>query len=142
MTGLSRLFSGPLQGAIDYHWTTASELAVDNDTRDLYRFFDATTHAEYLYDRVAETVRVDLKQELAFLEVYDAAHRAVTSIVDMPHQRAGLLVRILLQNGGRMSNSKRKQFDELQDSELQRMEAAVQSILGESAESAFSLNGG
>jgi Fic/DOC family protein len=122
-------FSKPLMLAIEWRWTPDGEIVVENDTLDLYRFFDATMQAEYLYERVAETIHVDLKEELEFLEVYDAAYQAVKGIVDMPNRRAGLLVRMFLQNGGRLSNNKRRQFPELTDGEVERMEAAIQEII-------------
>jgi hypothetical protein len=115
--------------AIDWRWTPDSQIVVENDTRDLYRFFDATVQAEYLYERVAETIQVDLAEELEFLETYDDAYRAVTSIVDMPDRRAALLVRIFLQNGGRLSKNKRSQFPELRDEEIQQMEAEIEAII-------------
>ena len=49
-------FSQPLFRYIDWHLDEDSELDVRNDTRDLYRFFDATPFAEYLHDRVGDTV--------------------------------------------------------------------------------------
>lgn len=49
--------------------------------------------------------------------------------MDMPNKRAGLLVRMLLQNGGRLSKNKRQQFDELSEGEIQRMEAATEEII-------------
>lgn len=124
-------FSSAILPAIEWHWTTESALQVTNETRDLYRFFDATPQAEYLYERVAETIRVDLKEELGFLQVYDAAYQAVQRIVDMPNTRAALLVQLLLQNGGRLSKTKRERFDELADDEVQAMEAAVRAAMGE-----------
>jgi Fic family protein len=128
-------FSRPLMAGIEWHWTDDSQIVVENDTLDLYRFFDATVQAEYLYDRVAETIRTDLREELEFLEVYDAAYRAVTDVVDMPNRRAGLLVRIFLQNGGRLSSQKRKQFRELTEAEIEQMEAAIQEIIRTSGRS-------
>jgi hypothetical protein len=104
-------------------------VVVHNPTRDLYRFFDATAQAEYLYERVADTIRVDLKEELDFLKVYDQALAAIREIVDMPDRKASLLVRLLMQNGGRLSRSKRSQFDELSDSELAQMQSAIQRIM-------------
>jgi hypothetical protein len=53
----------------------------------------------------------------------------VTAVVDMPNKRAGLLVRMFLQNAGRLSKNKRNQFDELTDEEIQQMAAAVQDII-------------
>jgi hypothetical protein len=127
-------FSKAIMPAISWHWTADSELAVDNNTLDLYRFFDATRQAEYLYDRVAETIRTDLKEELEFLGVYHAAYRAVTGVVDLPNRRAAVLVQILLRNAGRLSKSKRKQFVELTDDEVARIEAAAQAVIGTSGE--------
>lgn len=54
----------------------------------------------------------------------------------MPNKRAGLLVRMLLQNGGRLSKNKRQQFDELSEGEIQRMEAATEEIIRTSDRSA------
>jgi Fic/DOC family len=123
-------FSKPLFDFIDWAFTDDDGILVRNDTHNLYRFFDATVQAEYLYDRVAETIRVDLKDELDFLAVYDRAFEDVREIVDMPDRRASLLVRLVLQNGGRLSKTKRVLFSELTDDEVERLEGAVQKALG------------
>lgn len=125
-------FSQAILPAIEWRMNPDGEIAIENDTLDLYRFFDATPQAEYLYDRVAETIQVDLKQELDFLEKFDAAYRAVTAVVDMPNKRATLLVSLCFQNQGRLSKQKRKQFPELQDDEIRHMESAIQELLGAS----------
>ncbi|HLK55482.1 MAG TPA: Fic family protein [Chthonomonadaceae bacterium] len=122
-------FSKPIMAAIEWDFVEENALQVQNDTCNLYRFFDATPQAEYLYERVAETIRVDFKEELDFLEVYDAAFTAVREIVDMPDRRASLLVRLCLQNGGRLSQNKRKQFVELTDEEINQIEAAILRVL-------------
>ncbi|WP_244309593.1 Fic family protein [Sphingobium fuliginis] len=127
-------FSRPLLGAIEWGWTSEYEIAVRNDTALLYRFFDATSVAEYLYDRVVDTVRTDLREELAFSVLFDRAMEGVRKIVDMPDRRAALLIRLMLQNGGRLSNSKRGQFDELTDPEIAGMEQAVQRAVAEAPE--------
>jgi hypothetical protein len=122
-------FSQPLFAAIDWAWTNEREIVVRNETAPLYRFFDATLFAEYLYDRVVETVRTDLGEELGFLAVFDRAMEGVRAIVDMPDRRAALLVRLMLQNDGRLSNSKRSQFEELHDEEVAAMEQAVSAAM-------------
>lgn len=61
-------------------------------------------------DCVAETIRTDLREEIGFLKVFDAAIRATMDIVDMPDRRASLLVRLILQNNGRLSQPKRATF--------------------------------
>lgn len=119
-------FSKPLFDFIEWRFTSDPEIGVLNDTANLYRYFDATPLAEYLFDRVADTIRVDLREELAFVETYDRALASVREIVDMPDRRASLFVRLCLQNNGRLSRTKRSQFSELSDDEVSRMEAAVQ----------------
>ena len=127
-------FSRPLLSAIDWGWTSEREIAVRSGTAPLYRFFDATRVAEYLYDRVIDTVRTDLREELGFLAMFGRAMEGVLAIVNMPDRRAGLLIRLLLQNGGRLSKSKRGQFDELTDAEVAEMEQAVQRGQAEAAD--------
>lgn len=128
-------FSKPLAEFIDWTWTSQREITVKNDTGDLYRYFDATVFAEYLYDRVADTVRGDLKEELGFVAVFDRAFHAVREIVDMPDRRASLFVRLCMQNGGHLSATKRPQFPELSDAEIAQLETQVQrAISAETAE--------
>ena len=90
-------FSQATLGLIRWRWTAAREIVVDNETADLYRYFDATAFAEYLYDCVADTVRRDLTEELAFIAVFDRACAAVREIVDMPDRRVALFVRLCMQ---------------------------------------------
>jgi Fic family protein len=122
-------FSRPLFEFIRWRWTAEQEIVVESDTADLYRYFDATAFAEYLYDRVADTVRRDLKEELGFVAVFDRALDAVREIVDMPDRLASLFVRLCMQNGGRLAAAKRQQFPELEDAEIAAMEAAVQDVI-------------
>ena len=56
--------------------TADGNVRVLNDTADFYRFFDATPHAEFLYDCVQQTIEHDLPDEAGFLRRYDAfSHR-------------------------------------------------------------------
>lgn len=117
-------FSAPLFKYIEWHMEDAT-LAVENETSDFYRYFDATPFAEYLYDRVVDTVRTDLKNELNFIEVFDAALDSVRAVVDMPDRKVSLFVRLCMQNGGRLSARKRDDFEELTDQEIAAMEQGI-----------------
>lgn len=104
-------------------------MTVENATADLYRYWDATPFAEYLYDCIEETVRSDLREELHFLTIFDQALSAVANIVDMPDRRASLLVRLILQNRGELSKGKReKLFAELTDEEIASIEVAIRAV--------------
>jgi Fic family protein len=122
-------YSRSIAEFIQWRWTADRQIVVENDTSDLYRYFDATTFAEYLYDRVADTVRVDLREELGFVAVFDHALAGVRDIVDMPDRRASLLVRLCMQNGGRLSADKRGLFAELTDYEIAALEGTVQAAM-------------
>ena len=122
-------FSRPLLEFIRWRWTAGQEIAVENDTADLYRYFDATVFAEYLYDRVADAVRVDLREELGFIAVFDRAFHAVREIVDMPDRRASRFVRLCMENGGQLSSARRGDFSELDDAEIEAMETAIRQAL-------------
>lgn len=128
-------FSEPLLNLITWQWAGGTKgslgrrMVVRNETVDLYRYFDATPFAEYLYDRLAESIRHDLREELGFVAVFDRALGGVRDIVNMPDRRASLLVRLCLQNGGRLAARKRARFAELTDDEVDAMEAAVQTAM-------------
>ena len=118
-------FSAPLRALIDWRLTPDGSLTVNGDTRDLYRFVDATPFAEYLHTRVAESIRHDLREELDFVSTFDRALMAMRDILDMPDRRASLFARLTMQNNGTLSSRKRSQFDELSDAEVAALEAAV-----------------
>lgn len=90
-------------------WTVTDKFNVRvlNDTGDLYRFFDATASAEFLYACVRKTIEIDLPEETAFLQRYDAFCQRVSELVDMPAGRTDLLFRFLHQNHGRLSGRAR-----------------------------------
>ncbi len=124
-------FSKAIQPHIDWNWTPASGIEVASESGDLYRYFDATELAEFLYAKVGETVRKDLKEELDFVGIYDAALEAVRERIDMPDRRASLLVRLLLQNQGVLSKSKRTEFAEITDNEVVALQVAIQKLFAE-----------
>jgi len=129
-------FSKPALAATRWEFTADSEIVVSNETAPLYRYFDATPQAEFLYDRLAETIQEDFKEELDFLSIFDACLSAVRAVVDMPDRRASLLVRLCLQNGGRLSNAKRPQFAELTAEEIAEIERSIQALREEAPDNA------
>ncbi|MCA1635131.1 MAG: Fic family protein [Acidobacteria bacterium] len=131
-----RGYSSSILPFVDYSLDAGGRCAVHNETAHLYRYWDATGCAEYLYGCVNETVRRDLKQELGFLSAFDEAMRRTAEIVDMPDRRASLLVRMILQNGGTLSKTKRPKFPELTDDEIGAIEAAVRSCTAEAQNTA------
>jgi hypothetical protein len=117
-------YSGRLLPLIKWQSTDKGNVAVLNDTADYYRFFDATPHAEFLYECVARTIDTDLPAEAKYLESYDTFKRSVMEIVDMPDNTVDRLFRFLRQNKGALSKRAREQeFAKLTDKEVSEIEA-------------------
>src|ERR1700730_11860855 len=110
---------------IEWEPTDKGNVRVLNDTGDYYRFFDATPHAEFLYECVERTIEVDLPAETSFLKGYDSFRRQVEDLVDMPDNTVDLLFRFLRQNDGRLSRRAReREFAELTEDEVAKIDAA------------------
>ena len=120
-------YSSAIMPFIKYTMEQDGRMMVENATDHLYRFWDATPFAEYLYSCVAQAIHHDLREEIGFLRVFDAAVQRTMEIVDMPDRRASLLVRLILQNKGNLAKGRRQTFSELTDDEIAAIESAVRS---------------
>jgi hypothetical protein len=66
-------------------------------------------------------------QSLDSLVNSDQAKKSMQSIVDMPDRKIDLFIKLCLQNEGHLSSSKRQRFfSMLEDSEIEKLEHAVQ----------------
>jgi Fic family protein len=120
-------YSRRLLPLIKWEPTERYNVRVVNDTGDYYRFFDATPHAEFLYECVRKTIDEDLPQEADFLRRYDAFRSRVQEYIDMPERTLDLLFRFLQQNGGEFSKRARdKEFSALTDKEVADIESFYQ----------------
>jgi hypothetical protein len=116
-------YSKPLLEFIEWEPTPQGNVRVLNDTADYYRYFDATAHAEFLYQCVEQTVDQDLPQELAYLEAYDRFSAGIQTMVDMPDRKVNLLQRLLNQGKGQLSKRARtNEFAALTDEEVRQIE--------------------
>jgi len=123
-TAVLEAYSRPLLEFMDWEPTPERNVRVLNDTADYYRYFDATEHAEFLYQCVEQTIIEDLPQEVAHLEAYDRFTNGVQNIVDMPENKMNLLSRFLQQGKGHLSKRARMdEFSMLTDSEVDLIEA-------------------
>jgi hypothetical protein len=120
-------YSQRLLPHVSWEPTAQFNVRVLNDTGDFYRFFDATPHAEFLYECVRRTIEHDLPYETDFLRRYDEFRNRVEAMVDMPERTIDLLFRFLKQNCGRLSNRAReREFAALTDKEAEQITAIYQ----------------
>lgn len=115
-----RSYSVPLIEFVDWEATEKGNVRVLHETDRFYRYFDATAHAEFLFDRVEETVERDLPREVAYLEAFDRfAERVQHLLGDMPSSTVELLHRFLSEGEGRLSRRAReKEFEMLTPDEV------------------------
>jgi hypothetical protein len=122
-------YSQRLLPVIEWEATVDGNVKVNNDTAEFYRFFDATPHAEFLYECVRKTIEEDLPRETEFLGRYDRFRTVAETVADMPNQTLDLLFRFLRQNGGTLSRRARDgEFSKLNDVEVKALEAAYAEI--------------
>src|ERR1017187_10676096 len=126
-----RAHSGTLMNFIEWRPTPERNVAVLNDTADLYRYFDCTEAAEFLYACVARAIDKDLPQEIDFLRRNDEALRRIMNMVEMPDRMAENLVRFIRLNEGKLGRKRREgEFEKLTDDEV----ASIETIIREAFE--------
>ncbi|TXG01160.1 Fic family protein [Massilia arenae] len=133
-------FSKPLRRVVRFQLDDDEMLTIVNpdEAGGYYRYPDLTTQAGYLLYAVQETITTELASEILFIRNYDQAREAIREVIDMPDRRLDKLIKLLHQNRGALSKSKRHLYQELDDAELNRIELAYQSAF---AQQTLSLDG-
>lgn len=122
-------YSERLLPFIDWEPTEKNNVRVLNDTADFYKYFDATSHVEFLFECVQKTIEKDLPEEAAFLERYDLFKSRIESYIEMPASMIDLLFNFLKQNGGTLSKRAREnEFSMITDSEAAQFSAIYQEL--------------
>jgi hypothetical protein len=80
---------------------------------------------EFLLACVAQCVEEDLAQEVKYLEAFDRAKTRLEAWLDMPQPQLSLLIRLIVQGNGELSERKRKRFDTMSETSLARAEEVV-----------------
>ena len=118
--------TAPLMQYIDWRPTAKRNVEVLNETADLYRYFDATEAAEFLFSCVTRTVERDLPREIDYLRRHDEARQKIMNVVEMPDQVAEDLIRFIRQNDGRLPKKRlRREFKVLTDEEAISIEEII-----------------
>lgn len=122
-------YSGPRLELIEWKETQTHNVQVTNETIDLYRYFDATKQAEFLYRCVEETIEEIIPQEIQYLYQYDEMKAYLEQTFEMPDKLISLLIRFLEQHQGTLSQRARTtEFAELTELEVSQIEQQFQAI--------------
>ncbi|GEP95525.1 cell division protein Fic [Chitinophaga cymbidii] len=122
-------FSRSRLDLIEWKPSKDNNVEVLNNTIDLYRYFDATKQAEFLYSCVRETIEQTIPEEVDYLEKYDLMKTYLDDHFQMPDKTVALLVRFLEQGEGHLSERARsKEFQALTADEVREIENKFQRI--------------
>jgi len=124
-------YSSPRIDIVEWEPTQEHNVRILNDTIDLYRYYDLTVQAEFLYGCVAETIEKIIPAELDFLVKYDRMAHYINSYYSLPDTKVDLLIKLLDQNKGKLSKNKRdKEFDDFTEEEVLAIEENFRAIFG------------
>jgi len=122
-------YSVPRLKLIKWRPTEKGNVEVLNETIDLYRYFDATKQAEFLFSCIQETIEQVLPNEIDYLQKYDEMKSFIENYIDMPDRVVSLLIKFLQQENGKFSKRAReKEFNSLTEDEINTIESKFQSI--------------
>jgi Fic family protein len=122
-------YSHPVLSYIDWKTTSTHNVEVTNETIDFYRYYDATSQAEFLYDCVDDTLQNIIPKEINYLRKYDEFKRYIDNNYEMPDKMLALLVRFLEQNNGVLSKrALLSEFSALKEKEAVDIEACYKKI--------------
>lgn len=122
-------YSHPILDFIKWKETTDHNVEVLNETIDLYRYYDATKQAEFLYECVADTIHRIIPDEVNYLIKYDEFKKFVDNEFEMPDKLVATLLRFLQQNNGLLSKRAReKEFKILSENEVKKIERIFEEI--------------
>lgn len=130
-------FSKPLMAATDYTFQGEQNLVVQNPDEivSFFRYPDLTRQCEFLGDMLEETIDRAIPEEIRFLESFDQARANIVAIVDMPERKRELILRRLHENKGRLGRkSRERDFSELTDNEITRIEEAFRAAFAKEFE--------
>jgi hypothetical protein len=123
-------FSRPLMRKMEYQLNDLGQMRVLSEgSARFYRYMDMTRMAEDLFGWIIEAIEEEMHKELQFLSVFRDIKKALQEIVDMPNPRLDLLIKLILQNQGKLSKNKRAHFSEITEAELSSMEAVITAYL-------------
>jgi Fic family protein len=122
-------YSHPLLDHIKWKETPDHNVEVLNETIDLYRYYDATKQAEFLYDCTEDTIKRVIPEEVNYLIQYDAFKKYMDNHFEMPDKLIATLLRFLQQHKGVLSmRGKEKEFKMLTEKEVLKIEKAFKEI--------------
>src|SRR3990167_598610 len=126
-------YSRPAREFWEVQWIDFGKLTFDfRGDAAIYRYWDATSCVIFTMEMAQHALEVELREEAAFLECYDAVYKAVDERFDIRGSDLANLVMMCLTNDGFVSKHRRKQYQYSVPTEVfDYIEQATQQVLAE-----------
>lgn len=118
-------FSAPVTRLWEYRRSEDRPVVIAHPGIPPYAYWDATAEVELTSWALATAVRKEVPAEIRFLKVFDEARRAIDREMDLPSKDINLLVRCAIDQNGKLSANRRKQFKHLPEKVFDRVEEIV-----------------
>lgn len=124
---LLKAYSQPRTALLDYVLDDESQTIRIKSPQPqwLYASFDATPLCEFILACISQCVEEDLAQEVQYLQGFDRAKVRLESWLDLAQPQLDLLIRLVVQGYGELSQRKRNLFEVLPDTDIARAEAII-----------------
>lgn len=123
-----KAFSKPARALCDVSWAGDNHYsyAFKPDADLWFRYMDLTEGVVFTLDMAQAALDLHLRQEVAFLQLFDAVAKKINAQHDLRGSDLAMLIVMAFQNEGKLSNNRRKRFaDRVQVHVLDDIEAAV-----------------
>jgi hypothetical protein len=105
-----------------YDWTQGADV--------WFRYMDLTDAVAFTLDMAQAALDIHMRQEVAFLALYDRVKRHIDERYDLRGSDLATLIVTTFQNGGALSNNRRKRYaDRVQPDVLDAIEEAVRQAM-------------
>lgn len=140
--GALQSYSQGIREHWDISWLDDEEFSFQfQGSEALYRYWDATECAEFLLRMADQALDVELRSELVFLERYDRLYKSMNDRFDVRGSDLSRLVVMCLDQGGKVSENRRKQYRyRVPDALFESLEAEAKALFSQPSES--DLDGG
>ena len=123
-------FSGKMRQHWDVRWIGDEEYTFRfTGDSSLYRYWDATECVAFCLNMAEQALEKDLREEIEFLARFDQVYRIIDDQFDVRGNNLTTLIVSSMQNNGKVSNHRRKQFRlTVPEKVFDAIESAIQEI--------------
>ncbi|MCL6271151.1 Fic family protein [Sansalvadorimonas sp. 2012CJ34-2] len=113
----------------DFYIDEAGHITIEGETDHLFRYLDLTTYCQWLCEVIRDVAESLLPKEIDMLVVADKLYHTLDKVLGLSAKDLRLMVKIILDNNGKLSKRKCKQFEFLTDADFIRIEDVCQAVL-------------